>query len=213
MAHVDATGAGRNSAVVIDADGEVVGRQHKLQLVPTDHGWRYAVQPGRELNVFNIAGVPSAIIVCHDKRYPELVRLPVLAGARMIYYLSAEAWHDDRPLPAPRTPPWDADRLERELQVYRAQVQARAVENRVWVVKSNVAGCREDVEEGSHGQSCVVDPTGIVRVEASVYEEELLTWKADLSEACALYARKSLMEEYALSEWWADGVKRVRVHS
>ena len=29
-------------------------------------------------------GVPCAAIICHDKRYPELVRLPVLAGARRL---------------------------------------------------------------------------------------------------------------------------------
>ena len=30
---------------------------------------------------------------------PELVRLPVLCGARLIVYISFETWHDDTPVP------------------------------------------------------------------------------------------------------------------
>lgn len=67
-----------NSATVVDKSGDVVGRQHKLQLVPTDH-WATA---GESLQVMWLCDqqVPISVIVCHDKRYPELVRLPVLAG-------------------------------------------------------------------------------------------------------------------------------------
>ena len=32
--------------------------------------------------------------------HAELVRLPVLAGARLIFYLSWETWHDDGGKPA-----------------------------------------------------------------------------------------------------------------
>ena len=201
---------GFNSALVIAADGSEVCRQHKMQLVPTDLPWS---QRGEMVHVFDICGVDCSVIICHDKRYPELVRLPVLAGSRCIFYISAESWHDDLPLPAPHgTPPvaWDAERLERELGVYRAQAQARAVENRVWLVKSNVAGNEEEPYRGSHGQSCIVDPTGMVVCEAGVYEEVLLTHTLDLDEATALYAEKSLLPEYALSGWWRAALQRVK---
>jgi hypothetical protein len=39
---------------------------------------------------------------------PELVRLPVLCGARLIVYISWETWHDDNPVP----------RVEEELAPY-----------------------------------------------------------------------------------------------
>ena len=83
----DGEGVGFNSAVVISPSGKVVGVQHKMQLVPTDDGW---CRPGTSLNLFDVKGVLCSIIICHDKRYPELARLPVLAGARVILYLSAE---------------------------------------------------------------------------------------------------------------------------
>jgi predicted amidohydrolase len=64
-----------NSATAFDERGAVVGRQHKVQLVPTD-SW---AAPGARLQVIWLRGVAVSIIICHDKRYPELVRLP---GAR-----------------------------------------------------------------------------------------------------------------------------------
>ena len=48
-----------------------------------------------------------------------LCRLPVLAGAQVILYLSCELWHDDLPLQAPRDPEWSSGRFEEELGVYR----------------------------------------------------------------------------------------------
>ncbi|CAE8613453.1 unnamed protein product [Polarella glacialis] len=158
---------GFNIAVVISAEGRIVGAQHKMQLVPTYDGW---CKPGMRLRLFELKGALFAIIVCHDKRDTELARLPVLAGARVLFYLSAETWHDDLPLPAPRQPPWSEEMLAAEVGVYRAQAKARAVENRVWLVKSNVAGCIDAPDSGSHGGSCVIDPTGIVVVESGMCE-------------------------------------------
>ncbi len=204
----DGEGVGFNSAVVINRRGIVVGAQSKMQLVPTDDGWCKA---GVRLQIFELWGVPLAIIICHDKRYPELARLPVLAGARVIIYISAETWHDDLPLPAPREPAWSAARLAAEVGVYRAQAQARAVENRVWLVKSNVAGCADAPSLGSHGGSCVIDPTGMVVCEASMFQEELVVATLDLAMATALYANKSLLPTYAFSDWWRDGLTRANI--
>ena len=64
-----------NSAVVITPQGEILARYHKVQLAES---WPVG---GEQLLVFKIDGVPASIIICHDERYPELVRLPVLAGA------------------------------------------------------------------------------------------------------------------------------------
>ena len=68
---------GYDSALVIDSDGSVLGRQHKMMLVPTDLPWS---RPGDTLNVFTLrGGVQISVIICHDKR------LPVLAGSRVIF--------------------------------------------------------------------------------------------------------------------------------
>src|SRR3954463_3198388 len=74
-----------NSALVISPGGNVIERYHKVQLAER---WPDA---GDHVSVFPIDEIPCSIIICHDERYPELVRLPVLAGAKVIFYISHES--------------------------------------------------------------------------------------------------------------------------
>jgi hypothetical protein len=127
-------------------EGCTVGRQHRdmrsntmpliLRLFYENDLTVFTVNFGTALkacNVVTLCGVPTATIICHDKRYPELTRLPVLAGARLIFYIACELWHDDLPLPAPRSPPWSLDRLEAELGV-RCAFSGRDLHSRMPLV-------------------------------------------------------------------------------
>jgi predicted amidohydrolase len=175
-----------NSASVFDPSGRVIERYHKVQLAepwPT---------PGDHLSVFRVDGVPCSIIICHDERYPELVRLPVLAGARVVFYLSHES----------------GVRQEHKVGPYRAQIQARAVENTVYVVHAN-APANDDLT-GSHGQSRVIAPDGTILHEASIFDEEVMIADLDLRKATAANAAKSLTRG-PLGDWWREGLKRVRI--
>jgi len=174
-----------NSAIVIDPAGAVVERYHKIQLAES---WPSA---GDHLSVFKIDGVPCSIIVCHDERYPELVRLPVLAGARVVFYLSHES----------------GIRNESKLAPYRAQIQARAVENTVYVVQAN-APANEDTS-GSHGQSRVIAPDGNIVKEATVFGEDVVTATLELSLATGRMAQQSV-DRGPLGDWWRKGVEQVR---
>jgi predicted amidohydrolase len=174
-----------NSAVVIDDSGKVRERYHKVQLAER---WPDA---GDHLSVFRVKGVPCSSIICHDERYPELVRLPVLAGARVVFYLSHES-----PLAQ-----------EHKLGPYRAQIQARAVENGVFVVHAN-APANADAS-GSHGQSRLIDPDGTILQEASMFKEEAVTATLDLKRANAGNATRSLTRG-PLAAWWREGMKHVR---
>jgi predicted amidohydrolase len=175
-----------NSATVFDPSGRVVERYHKVQLAEP---WP---KPGDHLSVFRVDGVPCSIIICHDERYPELVRLPVLAGARVVFYISHES----------------GLRQESKIGPYRAQIQARAVENTVYVVQAN-APANGDAT-GSHGQSRVIAPDGNIAQEASMFGEEEILADLDLARATAENARRSLGRG-PLSDWWKDGVRRVRI--
>ena len=117
---------------------------------------------GNELLVFKIDGVPASIIICHDERYPELVRLPVLAGARLVFYLSHESGLDK----------------ESKIAPVSAQIQARAVENTVYVVQAN-APANPDAT-GSHGQSRLIAPDGNLIKEASMFGEEVVSATLDI---------------------------------
>ena len=88
-------------------------------------------------------------------------------------------------------------RTEAELGPYRAQVQARAVENRVFILHANACGNPTDMAAGSHGRSRVLSPTGVVLAEGGIETEEIVTAALSVEEregATALYARKSLLE-------------------
>jgi len=175
-----------DSAIVIDPRGRIIERYHKLQLA---ENWPEA---GDHLSVFPVDGVKCSIIICHDERYPELVRLPVLAGARVFFYVSHES----------------GVRQEQKIEPYRAQIQARAMENSVYIVHAN-APANVDLS-GSHGQSRVIMPDGKIAQEATMFGEEIVACTLDLTRATGALARNSL-KRGPLQEWWQAGVKQVRV--
>jgi predicted amidohydrolase len=178
-----------NSALVINPKGQIIERYHKVQLADSWCAW------GDHLCVFHVDGIACSIIICHDERYPELVRLPVLAGAQVIFYVSCES----------------GIREEHKLDPYRAQIQARAMENSVYVVHANTPA-HDDIRDtsGSHGQSRIITPKGRVVQEASMFDEEVLTATLDLSQATRQLAERSVSRG-PLGEWWKAGVKQVRI--
>ena len=175
-----------NSASVISPEGNVIERYHKVQLA---ENWP---DPGDHLSVFFIDSIPCSIIICHDERYPELVRLPVLAGARVVFYISHES----------------GLKQESKIAPYRAQIQARAVENGIYIVQSN-APANFDTS-GSHGQSRIIGPDGNIIKEALIYTEEIISADLDINQANRGNALKS-MSRGILKEWWKEGLKSVKI--
>jgi predicted amidohydrolase len=173
-----------NSAAVINPRGEVVAHYHKIQLAES---WPTA---GDQLLVFKIDDVQACIIICHDERYPELVRLPVLAGARVVFCLSHESGLDK----------------ESKLVPYRAQIQARAVENTVYVVQANAPANTDST--GSHGQSRLIAPDGNLIEEASIFGEEVIAATLELERATGRQAQQSI-DRGPLADWWRAGVANV----
>lgn len=179
----DSAGKRYNTAVVFSPDGGRVARQPKINLVRAD-AWAVA---GETLSVFSVDGIRASIIVCHDERYPELVRLPVLAGARVIFYVSSES-----PI-----------ELEHKLDPYRAQISARADENDVFVVHANAPALR------SHGQSRIIAPDGNLIEEAPMFGDRMIVATLDLTLATGATALRSL--ESPFRDWWKEGLKHVTV--
>jgi omega-amidase len=167
-----------DTAVVFDTHGELVERYGKVYLA----GEKWAT-PGNHVAFFDLDGIPSTVIVCHDERYPELVRLPAIGGARIVYYISAES----------------GMRQESKLAPYRAQVMARAVENGVFLIQAN-APANPDLT-GSHGQSRIVAADGNVLKEASYFGEDILIENLDIAPHALLRPL-----EGALADWWKAGV-------
>lgn len=175
-----------NSAVVVNSKGVVVERYHKIQLA---EDWPVG---GDRPSVFHLNGVPCSVIVCHDERYPELVRLPVLAGARVIFYTSHES----------------GLRYESKVGPYRAQIQARAVENNVFIAQANAPANADST--GSHGHSRLLAPDGNILKEASIFNEDVLIGDFDLAQATARNALQSVARG-PFADWYGQGVKQVKI--
>ena len=75
-----------NGLTVFDRAGRLVHVYAKCQLTDSDRAW---FSPGNSLSLFSIDGVCATAIICHERRYPELVRLAVMAGAQVLFHPNA----------------------------------------------------------------------------------------------------------------------------
>ena len=75
-----------NAILVINPNGDIIYRQYKAHVeveAPT-------MTDGDKPAIFEIDGVPCTLFICHDERYPELMRLGVYGGAKIAFYTSFE---------------------------------------------------------------------------------------------------------------------------
>ena len=184
-----------NSLLAIDKGGKVQGRYAKTHLAESWPG----LVPGKILPIYTLAGVKSCFIICHDVRYPELVRLPAAAGARICYFISNES---------PLT-------KEHKLSAYKAMPIARATENGIFCVMANAPADPENINASnqSHGNSKIIHPDGNVIAEAGYFEERLLSATIDISQATRGIARRAVNDDTILRGWLNRGVQLVQVES
>lgn len=178
-----------NSVLALDRDGRAKGRYSKTFLAES---WP---APGRKLPVWTIAGVKSCFIICHDIRYPELVRLPAIAGAQICYYPSNESGLVE----------------EHKLSAYRAMPISRATENSIYLVMANAPADANNVRSPSqsHGNSKIVHPNGTVLAETGYFNETLVAATIDLKAADRAMARRAASETGPVSRWLREGSKMV----
>ena len=125
---------------------------------------------GRWLDTFRgPKGITTSLQICADAGDPNIVRLPTLAGSRIIFDISAES----------------GIRSMTKMAPYEAQYMARAHESGAYLVQSNfgaVLGTEKalDPQGGSHGNSLVVDPSGNVLVRAPTFGEHLVLQDLDM---------------------------------
>lgn len=129
-----------NSALVINPKGECIEEYHKT--FPENQ-----FETGEKLALFKVDSIPCTMIICHDSRYPELVRVPVMAGARVCFYISYEVN--------------GLEQARQKREGYTAQSCARAVENNIWYIQANGVGPFEG-NSVSLGNSVIVNPSGQV---------------------------------------------------
>ncbi|HWV98476.1 MAG TPA: carbon-nitrogen hydrolase family protein [Candidatus Acidoferrum sp.] len=174
-----------NSLVVFDPRGREVFRYSKIHLTARD---RRFFTPGNTLAFFRLAGVACTAIICHERRYPELVRLPVMLGAQIVFHPNAGL---------------DSLPVSKSKRRGRDGVAVRAFENEVYYVFANSVGPQGD-GLWSAGDSKIVAPDSRVIALANNRDETVIRAELDLSFAGRKYARDALQRPAFLRRHWRE---------
>jgi predicted amidohydrolase len=180
-----------NALVVFDRAGRPVHCYAKCQLTVED---RKVFSPGDGVALFELDGIPATAMICHERRYPELVRLGVMSGARIVFHPNAGL---------------DSLAVSREKRGGRDGMDVRAFENAVYYVFANSVG-PQGKGKWSAGDSKIVGPDRRRLALADNRGEAVLFADLDLSKATGKYARESLDHPRFLSPHWRRMLAEVR---
>jgi len=174
-----------NSLVVFDPRGRKVFCYSKIHLTSRD---RRFFTPGNTLAFFRLAGVPCTAMICHERRYPELVRLPVMLGAQIVFHPNAGL---------------DSLAVSKRKRRGRDGIAVRSFENEVYYVFANSVGPQGD-GLWSAGDSKIVAPDSRVLALANNRDETVIQAELDLSLAGRKYARDALQRPTFLRRHWKE---------
>jgi N-carbamoylputrescine amidase len=165
-----APGLYHNTAVMIDADGQIAGKYRKMH-IPDDPLYyeKFYFTPG-DLGFLTHETRYGRVgtLVCWDQWFPEAARLTALAGAEFLFYPTAIGW----------LPSEEEEMNQAQHSAWETIQRGHAIANGVFVVVVNRVG-----QEGQlrfWGQSFVADPFGRILAKASAEEEEVLVVDCDL---------------------------------
>jgi apolipoprotein N-acyltransferase len=145
-----------NSASVVAADGQFVGRYDKIHLVPFGEYIPYRrllffakqvtqtltdMSTGTERKVFRIGSADGGahrygVFICYESVFGDEVRQFVRLGAEVLVNISDDGWYGDT------SAPWQHLNMAR----------MRAIENRRWILRDT-----------NNGVTAAIDPNGTVR--------------------------------------------------
>ncbi len=164
-----------NTAVVLDADGKLVGVYRKMH-IPDDPLYyeKFYFTPGDlGFRAFDTRFLRLGALVCWDQWFPEGARLTALQGAALLVYPTAIGWH-----PAERAHFGDA-----QVAAWQTMQRAHAIANGVFVAAVNRSG-HEGAKDGGlefWGRSFICDPFGMVLAEAQGDQAEVVVAQCDLA--------------------------------
>ncbi len=129
-----------NSAVVVDADGEILGSYRKIH-VPQIPLWeeRYYFSSGNHgFPVFETKFAPIGVQICWDNFFPEGSRILALKGAKILFSPTAAAFAPQRR--------WET------------VISGNAIANGVYIFRINRVGSEE--KQDFYGRSFCISPEG-----------------------------------------------------
>ena len=160
-----------NSLVVIDADGEVLGKYRKSH-IPDGPGYeeKFYFNPGDTgFKVWKTRYAKIGVGVCWDQWYPEAARCMALMGAELLFYPTAIG-----------SEPQDSGIDSKDH--WQICMLGHAGANLIPVIASNRVGLETDEESSItfYGSSFIAGPQGNKVAEAGRTEETVLVAEFDL---------------------------------
>lgn len=154
-----------NTAAVIDADGNLVGKYRKNHIPHTSGFWeKFFFRPGNlGYPVFNTRYAKVGVYICYDRHFPEGARALALNGAEIVFNPSATV-----------------KGLSQYL--WKLEQPAHAAANGYFMGCINRVGSEAPWNIGEfYGSSYFVDPRGQTLVQAPENEDALITAELDLT--------------------------------
>jgi apolipoprotein N-acyltransferase len=168
-------------AKMIDTQGKVVLRYHKIRLVPFGEfvpmqsiltlGGRFSAKlvqevgeftPGDEYAVGAVDGRPISAFICYEAIFPDLVREFAARGAQLLVNITNDGWYGRTSAP----------------YQHFAMAKFRAVENERYLVRA-----------ANTGITAVVDPHGRVLERTELFEPTVLVRDVPLLAGSTFYTR------------------------
>jgi N-carbamoylputrescine amidase len=161
----DLTGVYYNTASVIDADGEYLGKFRKIHIPHTAPGFweKFYFKPGNlGYPVFDTRVGKVAVYICYDRHFPEGARCLGLNGAEIVFNPSATV----------------AGLSE---YLWKLEQPAHAVANQYFIGAINRPGVEEPWKIGEfYGQSYFCNPRGQIIAEAPRSGDAIVVEDLDL---------------------------------
>ena len=172
-----APGLYHNTAVVIESNGEIVGKYRKMH-IPDDPAYyeKFYFTPGdMGFHPIQTSVGKLGVLVCWDQWYPEAARLMAMQGAEMLIYPTAIGYADND------TP----EEQQRQRMAWQTVMRGHAVANGLPVIAVNRVGFEPDPSGQTAGiqfwgTSFVAGSQGEIIYEASTDDEESIVVEMDM---------------------------------
>jgi N-carbamoylputrescine amidase len=170
------SGLYHNTAVVIDADGSLLGIYRKMH-IPDDPLYyeKFYFTPGDTgFRAWETKFGKVGVLICWDQWYPEGARLTAMQGAEILFYPTAIGWH----------PSEKAEYGVNQHGAWEIIQRSHAVANGCYVAAVNRVGVEQPIGgDGIEfwGQSFVAGTSGQIIAKAGTKKEEILLVPVDLA--------------------------------
>ena len=171
-----ASGLYHNTAVIIDADGSLLGIYRKMH-IPDDPLYyeKFYFTPGDTgFRAWETKFGKIGVLICWDQWYPEGARLTAMQGAEILFYPTAIGWHPDE----------KAEYGVNQHGAWETIQRSHAVANGCYVAAINRIGKETPIGGPGiefWGQSFVAGTSGQILAKASASREEVMLVPIELS--------------------------------